>query len=113
MGRGNKTGRALFLHNENITQESLKRLHILKSLSALGDGFKIANYDMENRGYGNLLGKEQSGHIKEIGMTLYNEMLQSAFMKITVYDKPPEIKIGQVAKITKEYIKDDNIRMLL
>ena len=111
VGRGEKTGRALFLHSENITQESLKRLNILKSLSTLSDGFKIASYDMENRGYGNLLSKKQSGHIKEIGISLYNEMLQSALMKVTIHDKPPEIKIGQVAKIAKEYIKDDNIRM--
>src|SRR3546814_5026098 len=64
--------------NRVMTPTAEKRLHVLQSLDALGAGFTLASHDLDIRGAGNLLGDEQSGHIKEVGFELYQDMLEAA-----------------------------------
>ena len=61
-----------------ITLGAERRLQVLQSLDNLGAGFQLASHDLDIRGGGNLLGEEQSGHIKEIGVELYQQMLEDA-----------------------------------
>src|SRR6185436_18593338 len=64
--------------NKPLTTAAGKRLKVLQSLDSLGAGFSLASYDLDIRGAGNLLGEEQSGHIKEVGFELYQSMLEEA-----------------------------------
>ena len=61
-----------------ITGQAERRLKVLQSLDTLGAGFQLASHDLDIRGAGNLLGEEQSGHIKEVGFELYQQMLEEA-----------------------------------
>src|SRR5262249_56442351 len=61
-----------------ITPQAERRLKVLQSLDTLGAGFQLASHDLDIRGAGNLLGEEQSGHIKEVGFELYQQMLEEA-----------------------------------
>ena len=61
-----------------MTESADKRLQVLSSLDSLGAGFQLASHDLDIRGAGNLLGDEQSGHIREVGFELYQEMLEQA-----------------------------------
>ena len=63
-----------------ITAQAERRLKVLQSLDTLGAGFQLASHDLDIRGAGNLLGDEQSGHIKEVGFELYQQMLEEAVM---------------------------------
>ena len=63
-----------------ITPQAERRLKVLQSLDTLGAGFQLASHDLDIRGAGNLLGEEQSGHIKEVGFELYQQMLEEAVM---------------------------------
>ncbi|MCP5404643.1 MAG: transcription-repair coupling factor [Pseudomonadaceae bacterium] len=79
VGRSSKRAFAYFVLPEgNLTGEAAKRLTILQRLTDLGAGFMLASYDMDLRGFGNLLGKQQSGNIRDIGFELYNKMLREA-----------------------------------
>lgn len=79
VGRGNEKGYALFLYNsKNLTEKAAARLTALKEAEALGSGYSIAMRDLELRGAGNILGKAQSGHINQIGLNLYCQMLNEA-----------------------------------
>src|SRR3546814_307178 len=64
--------------DRSITETAEKRLKVLSSLDSLGAGFQLASHDLDIRGAGNLLGDEQSGHIREIGFELYQSMLEEA-----------------------------------
>ena len=64
--------------NRKITAQAERRLKVLQSLDTLGAGFQLASHDLDIRGAGNLLGEEQSGHIKEVGFELYQQMLEEA-----------------------------------
>ena len=64
--------------NRKITPQAERRLKVLQSLDTLGAGFQLASHDLDIRGAGNLLGEEQSGHIKEVGFELYQQMLEEA-----------------------------------
>ena len=66
--------------NRKITPQAERRLKVLQSLDTLGAGFQLASHDLDIRGAGNLLGDEQSGHIKEVGYELYQQMLEEAVM---------------------------------
>ena len=66
--------------NRRITPQAERRLKVLQSLDTLGAGFQLASHDLDIRGAGNLLGEEQSGHIKEVGYELYQEMLEEAVL---------------------------------
>ena len=64
--------------DKKLTETATRRLEVLQSLDQLGAGFSVASHDMDIRGAGNLLGEEQSGHVREVGIELYQEMLEEA-----------------------------------
>lgn len=79
VGRSNQRGYAyLTLPQKGMTETAHKRLEVMQTLDSLGAGFQLASYDMDIRGAGNLLGDEQSGHIREVGVELYQQMLEEA-----------------------------------
>src|SRR5919205_40021 len=64
--------------DKKLTEGAQRRLQVLQSLDNLGAGFSVASHDLDIRGAGNLLGEEQSGHVREVGIELYQEMLEEA-----------------------------------
>ncbi len=84
VGRSKQRAYALFTlpANKLLTQTAERRLKVLQSLDTLGAGFQLASHDMDIRGAGNLLGEEQSGHIREVGFELYQQMLEEAVAEI-------------------------------
>ncbi|HVU42929.1 MAG TPA: transcription-repair coupling factor [Xanthobacteraceae bacterium] len=103
-----------------ITPQAEQRLKVLQSLDTLGAGFQLASHDLDIRGAGNLLGEEQSGHIKEVGYELYQEMLEEAVMSLKsgittpVAEKwSPQITIGTPVLIPEDYVKDLPVRLSL
>jgi transcription-repair coupling factor (superfamily II helicase) len=103
-----------------ITPQAERRLKVLQSLDTLGAGFQLASHDLDIRGAGNLLGDEQSGHIKEVGFELYQEMLQEAVLSLRagitapVADKwSPQITIGTPVLIPEDYVADLPVRLTL
>ncbi|MBT5074142.1 MAG: transcription-repair coupling factor [Kordiimonadaceae bacterium] len=103
------------------TPQAEKRLHVLQTLDTLGAGFTLASHDLDIRGAGNLLGDEQSGHIKEVGIELYQQMLEEAVAqaKSGSFDGEidqgwsPQINVGASVMIPERYVKDLNLRMSL
>jgi transcription-repair coupling factor (superfamily II helicase) len=103
-----------------ITPQAERRLKVLQSLDTLGAGFQLASHDLDIRGAGNLLGDEQSGHIKEVGYELYQEMLEEAVMSLKaglgapLAEKwSPQITIGTAVLIPEEYVTDLPVRLAL
>jgi transcription-repair coupling factor (superfamily II helicase) len=103
---------------KKITAQAERRLKVLQSLDTLGAGFQLASHDLDIRGAGNLLGEEQSGHIKEVGFELYQEMLEEAVMSLKagiaapVADKwSPQITIGTPVLIPEDYVADLSVRL--
>ena len=103
-----------------ITPQAERRLKVLQSLDTLGAGFQLASHDLDIRGAGNLLGEEQSGHIKEVGFELYQQMLEEAVMSLKagitapVADRwSPQITIGTALLIPEEYVTDLSVRLAL
>ncbi len=103
-----------------ITPQAERRLKVLQSLDTLGAGFQLASHDLDIRGAGNLLGEEQSGHIKEVGYELYQEMLEEAVMSLKagisapVADRwSPQITIGTPVLIPEDYVTDLPVRLAL
>jgi len=101
-----------------ITPQAERRLTVLQSLDTLGAGFQLASHDLDIRGAGNLLGEEQSGHIKEVGFELYQQMLEEAVAGLKagitapVADKwSPQITIGTPVMIPEEYVADLPVRL--
>ena len=84
VGRSKVRAYALFTlpANRKLTDTADRRLKVLQSLDTLGAGFQLASHDLDIRGAGNLLGEEQSGHIKEVGFELYQQMLEEAVAEI-------------------------------
>jgi transcription-repair coupling factor (superfamily II helicase) len=106
--------------NRRITPQAERRLKVLQSLDTLGAGFQLASHDLDIRGAGNLLGDEQSGHIKEVGFELYQQMLEEAVMSMKagiaapVADKwSPQITIGTAVLIPEDYVTDLPVRLAL
>jgi len=103
------------------TPQAEKRLHVLQTLDTLGAGFTLASHDLDIRGAGNLLGDEQSGHIKEVGIELYQQMLEEAVAQAKsgqTNDEfednwSPQINVGASVMIPERYVKDLNLRMSL
>lgn len=104
-------------HGKHISQVAEKRLTIIQSLSSLGSGFSVASHDMDLRGYGNLVGEEQSGHIKEIGIELYQHLLEEAIQNLKTHnpieehDWSPMINIGISVQIPASFIPDMSLRL--
>tara|TARA_R110000868_G_scaffold293209_1_gene553697 strand:- start:3578 stop:7069 length:3492 start_codon:yes stop_codon:yes gene_type:complete len=104
-----------------LTPAADKRLHVLQSLDALGAGFTLASHDLDIRGAGNLLGDEQSGHIKEVGFELYQDMLEEAVAALrgggVGEDEEgqwsPQINVGTPVLIPENYVPDLDARMAL
>ena len=120
VGRSKTRAYALFTLpvNRKITPNAERRLKVLQSLDTLGAGFQLASHDLDIRGAGNLLGDEQSGHIKEVGYELYQQMLEEAIAALkSGLDLPeeeawsPTIAIGTPVLIPESYIADLDIRM--
>ena len=109
-------------HDFIISESSMKRLEIMHTLDSLGAGFQLASHDMDIRGAGNLLGEEQSGHIKEVGVELYQQMLNEAILAAKadtdITQKQlekwsPNINIGLSVLIPKSYVADLPVRLSL
>ena len=107
--------------DKKLTDTATRRLEVLQSLDQLGAGFSIASHDMDIRGAGNLLGEEQSGHVREVGIELYQEMLEEAVSSLregvddsAVEDQwSPSINLGASVLIPEDYVADLNVRMSL
>lgn len=120
VGRSKQRGYAYMTFDPHITLTPMakKRLEVLQSLDTLGGGFQIASHDMDIRGAGNLLGSEQSGHIKEVGSELYQQMLQEALESVKtqgiVQEKNtfvPTITLKMPVLIPVDYIYDLSVRL--
>jgi transcription-repair coupling factor (superfamily II helicase) len=105
---------------KKITAQAERRLKVLQSLDTLGAGFQLASHDLDIRGAGNLLGDEQSGHIKEVGFELYQQMLEEAVTSLKagiaepVADRwSPQIAIGTPVLIPEDYVADLSVRLAL
>ena len=102
---------------EKLSDTAKKRLEIMKSIDGLNAGFKIASEDMELRGVGNIVGVEQSGHIKDVGIELYNQLLKEAVENARISHDftesfySPEIKLGLSTIIPNDYISDKVVKM--
>ncbi len=104
-----------------ITETAERRLQVLQSLDQLGAGFSVASHDMDIRGAGNLLGEEQSGHVREVGVELYQEMLEEAVSQLraggagdeVAEQWSPQIGIGTSVLIPETYVSDLTVRMAL
>ena len=83
VGRSKTRAYAYLTHEPNrvLTETAEKRLKVLGDLDSLGAGFQLASHDLDIRGAGNLVGDEQSGHIKEVGFELYQSMLEEAILE--------------------------------
>ena len=103
------------------TEAAEKRLKVLQSLDSLGAGFSLASHDLDLRGAGNLLGEEQSGHIREVGFELYNQMLEEALatarsgaageLSAGAQDWSPQINLGTAVLIPDYYVADLDVRL--
>jgi transcription-repair coupling factor (superfamily II helicase) len=125
VGRSKTRAYALFTvpANRTLTPQAEKRLKVLQSLDTLGAGFQLASHDLDIRGSGNLLGDEQSGHIKEVGYELYQQMLSDAIeaLKAGLADEDdvqeeawsPSITLGTPVTIPEDYVPDLQVRLQL
>ncbi|MGA6942274.1 MAG: transcription-repair coupling factor [Pseudolabrys sp.] len=122
VGRAKLRAYALFTlpAQKPITLQAERRLKVLQSLDTLGAGFQLASHDLDIRGAGNLLGEEQSGHIKEVGFELYQQMLEEAVMSLKagitapVADHwSPQITVGTALLIPEDYVADLSVRLAL
>ena len=105
---------------QKVGKTALKRMEVMQKLDTLGAGFTLASYDLDIRGAGNLLGEEQSGHIKEVGIELYQKMLEEAVAEARSGGLPqeeeqtswsPQINAGMPVLIPETYVRDLGIRM--
>ncbi len=104
-----------------LTPPAQKRLKLLASMDSLGAGFNLASHDLDLRGAGNLLGEEQSGHIREVGYELYQQMLEDTIARIKSGelqglssisdDWSPQLNLGVPVMIPEAYIPDLDIRL--
>ncbi len=117
VGRGKKEGFCYFLieDQKSLNEQALKRLLALEKNSYLGSGESVACHDLEIRGGGNLLGQDQSGHIKNIGYALYTRMLEDAIYELSGgkkrLEKSVEIQLGVSAFLNPELIASDSLRL--
>ena len=103
---------------QKLTEGAEKRLKVLHSLDTLGAGFSLASHDLDIRGAGNLLGEEQSGHIREVGFELYQSMLEEAIATLKGGDLgevaeqwSPQISLGTSVLIPETYVPDLQLRL--
>lgn len=123
IGRAKQRAYALFTvpADKKLTDTAERRLGVLQSLESLGAGFQLASHDLDIRGAGNLLGDEQSGHIREVGYELYQAMLEEAVAALrngeAEYEDrnewSPSISLGMSVMIPENYVPDLTLRMQL
>ncbi len=126
IGRSKQRAYAYLTYSQNkpLTKTALQRLQVIDQLDMLGAGFQLASHDLDIRGAGNLLGENQSGHIREIGIELYQKMLEEAVSDIKSnkgedkeaedkYSWTPEINLGISVMIPERYVADLNLRLSL
>jgi transcription-repair coupling factor (superfamily II helicase) len=103
--------------DRSLTEGADKRLQVLANLDSLGAGFQLASHDLDIRGAGNLLGDEQSGHIKEVGFELYQAMLEDAILDLKSgaterrEEFAPQINVEAPILIPEHYVPDLDLRM--
>lgn len=123
IGRSKIRAYALFTvsPSQRMTEQAERRLQVLQSLDSLGAGFQLASHDLDIRGAGNLLGDEQSGHIREVGYELYQAMLEDAVAQLRAGGRDedeagewsPQISLGMPVMIPENYVPDLQVRMQL
>ncbi len=123
VGRAKTRAYAYFTtaQNRSMTEGAEKRLKVLSDLDSLGAGFQLASHDLDIRGAGNLLGDEQSGHIREVGFELYQSMLEEAILEARAggiiaarkADLSPQITVDAPILISEDYVPDLDLRMSL
>ena len=122
VGRGKQRGYAYLTwpQNHRLSAAAQKRLDVMQTLDNLGAGFTLASHDLDIRGAGNLLGDEQSGHIREVGIELYQQMLEDAVAEMRSErgrrrtedrDWTPNIQLGLPVLIPEEYVRDLPVRL--
>ena len=101
-----------------LNEAASKRLEVMQTLDTLGAGFQLASHDLDIRGAGNLLGEEQSGHIREVGIELYQQLLEEAVeaargqaREAERADWSPQLNLGIPVLLPEEYIADLSVRM--
>jgi len=125
IGRSKLRGYAYLTHaaGKLLTKPAQQRLEVIETLDSLGAGFTLASHDLDLRGAGNLLGEEQSGHIREVGVELYQQMLEEAVATaknggtteeaIEAQHWMPQINLGIPVLIPDSYVQDLNVRLNL
>lgn len=126
VGRSKVRAYAYFttLPNKIPTKSTVKRLEVMQNIDSLGAGFTIASHDMDIRGFGNMVGEDQSGKIKEVGVELYQQMLSDAIENIKATREEgeakaiedswsPNINVGVSVLIPESYIKELELRLNL
>ncbi|MFQ3623853.1 MAG: transcription-repair coupling factor, partial [Acetobacteraceae bacterium] len=122
VGRGKLRGYAYLTlpADRRLTATAQKRLEVMQALDTLGAGFTLASHDLDIRGAGNLLGDEQSGHIREVGIELYQQMLEEAVAEAKAgegrasgsdRDWTPQINLGLPVLIPEGYVRDLPVRL--
>ena len=121
VGRGKQRGYAYLTWpaHHRLSAAAEKRLEVMQTLDQLGAGFTLASHDLDLRGAGNLLGDEQSGHIREVGIELYQQMLEDAVNairttakeKVVERDWTPNINLGLPVLIPEAYVADLPVRL--
>ncbi|WDM85221.1 transcription-repair coupling factor [Ehrlichia sp. JZT12] len=114
VGRSSIKGYAYFILSEKANHKSETKLEIIQSIDSINSGFTLSLHDMDIRGFGNLVGEEQSGNIKDIGIELYQQMLEE---ELNFYNQDSKdlyhvnINININIRIPEHYIKDIGLRM--
>jgi len=123
VGRGKTQGYAYLTLPEGqiLSTNATKRLEVMQTLDNLGAGFALASYDMDIRGTGNIVGEEQSGHIREVGVELYQHLLQEAILMVRAeqevgtvipdFEWTPQINLGASILIPETYVADLGLRL--
>ena len=117
VGRDRHRAYAYFLVPKDValTKDATRRLAVLEELTELGSGFRIASHDLEIRGAGNLLGKDQSGQIHQVGYELYTQLLSEAVAeisgKVSAQEEEPELELRVPAFLPDDYIEEAGERL--
>ncbi len=121
VGRGKQRGYAYLTWppTQPLAATARKRLDVMQTLDTLGAGFTLASHDLDIRGAGNLLGDQQSGHIREVGIELYQQMLEDAVVdlraqgreRVADRDWTPAIALGLPVLIPETYVRDLPVRL--
>jgi transcription-repair coupling factor (superfamily II helicase) len=119
IGRSKVRGYAYLTYRPDkpLSAVAQQRLHVIETLDTLGAGFTLASHDMDIRGAGNLLGEEQSGHIREVGIELYQQLLEEAVaatrgeVDIAEGEWTPQINLGIPVLIPEGYVPDLQVRL--